>query len=930
MLHDCTSTACEVPCPWRGDAFIVPPGVPLGALNQRRRRRPSSNERLKCNDRFHAVPLPSSCSTPSDSPWTPRDHVGACRSRPRTSWSAISRVGVGETDGSWAHSRRRGRGSLSSAATVELGGGGGGVGAVAVDFGGSGSSSGSSSGVFEEVGVSRDGGNTVSVSVSHVDDIDVEEDEQEEEHQREEQFVLGEQQQQQGGDAIGEEANVAGPRLGVGTDAYSRQLIGGLTKLSRSGLWKASFKVLRVEQALNARKASIAQENGQEYSSSWPVVEPKAYNTILAALSRAEKWEEAVLLLKEMETRGIHRDAVSYACLITACGRGKQWKKALSALHEMRDLGIKPNSFVYSAAIDACAKGRQWQKALVLLRDMEEVDGLPPNLICYNSAADACSKAGRPGEALALLSKMRKVGIRPNEVSYLSVISACSRMGDWKQALMLLDEMIVYGVNPDLKCYCSAITACGKGGKWKEALELVDAMHKDGPPPNDYCYNAAISACGKSGQWHRSKELLSIMRERGVPPDLISFNSAIDACGKSGRWDEGLKIFVDMVKASEEPWNPSMDHPKPPTPDATTYGAIITACSRGKQWQMALRFLEDMEKKGVERTEGVFQATLAGCARVGRWRECIVTLDQMRKNGLQPRAAAYNSVITACGRGGEWQRAIAILQQMSSRGATPDVITLNAAMTACTQARRWKHAKAILDFMRDPTSVPITECGGLPFPTLNIGSASDDLMTEKVPGNGRVNGDPPALRFGDRAPAAATTARRTGIVANAPAISSDTSATFGTGKGADGSRLLQRWTTAEGVWPPRPDAFSFHTVMKALATAGMWEDAVEILEGMVDERRQFLKSNEALQETTGGASQQWPVNIERFRSVFQLEVRNNEIVGHERGCSEFDANDVSPEVSVRAKAMDILMAMETEEKEARLKRQALYDTITRR
>lgn len=70
--------------------------------------------------------------------------------------------------------------------------------------------------------------------------------------------------------------------------------------------------------------------------------------------------------------------------------------------------------------------------------------------------------------------------------------------------------------------------------------------------------------------------------------------------------------------------------------------------------------------------------------------------------------------------------------------------------------------------------------------------------------------------------------------------------------------------------------------------------------------------------------------MERFRSVFQLELRNNEIVGHERGSSEFDANDVSPEVSIRAKAMDILMVMEREEKEARLKRQALYDTITRR
>lgn len=44
---------------------------------------------------------------------------------------------------------------------------------------------------------------------------------------------------------------------------FSRQLIGGLTKLARSGLWKASFKVLRVEQALNARKVAAARENGE-------------------------------------------------------------------------------------------------------------------------------------------------------------------------------------------------------------------------------------------------------------------------------------------------------------------------------------------------------------------------------------------------------------------------------------------------------------------------------------------------------------------------------------------------------------------------------------------------------------------------------------------------------------------------------------------
>ncbi|CAM9509758.1 unnamed protein product [Ectocarpus sp. 4 AP-2014] len=915
--------------PWRGGAFVAPAVPSSAALSQQqhgggaswlkcRRRRPRSNGIAEC---LHAVPSPRSCSSPAS---ISLSQASIQPGRPHARRPAARAGG-----------NARKRGSHSSAAPQTLadpavhdrcGGGIAAGGGIEVDM------FGSSGGMFGDVTgdvVSMDESNMSAAAAAALGD----DDHVEMMGTRPEEPQQQQQQQQQAHLNGTEEEEVGGveAEIGSGMDAYSRQLIGGLTKLARNGLWKASFKVLRVEQALNARKVSAAQANGEEYSSSWPVVEQKAYNTILAALSRAGKWEEAVLLLKEMETRGIQRDAVSYACLIAACGRGMQWERALISLAEMRDVGIKANSFVYSAAIDACAKGRQWQKALILLRDMEVVDGLPANLICYNAAADACGKAGRPGEALALLAKMQKVGIKPNEVSYLSVISACSRVGDWKRALLLLDEMIVMGVQPDLKCYCSAITACGKGGRWKQALGLLNMMHKDGPPPNDYCYNAAISACGKSGQWREAKDLLSTMRDRGVPPDLISYNSAIDACGKGGRWEEGLKIFVGMVKAAEESWDADTGHPKPPTPDATTYGAAITACSRGKQWQMALRFLEDMEKKGVERTEGVFQATLAGCARMGRWRECIVTLDQMRKSGLQPRAAAYNSVITACGRGGEWQRAIAILKQMSSRGATPDVITLNAVMTSCAQSQRWKQARVILDFMRDPNNVATIECGGLLFPVLDINGASTDRNIV-VDGLGRKNGEV-TVGNGGRAPAEARSEDR---AVGVPSTSTTSSSSI-SNQDNGGTPVKRRRTREGGSWPPRPDAVSFHTVTKALATEGMWHEAVELLEEMVEERRRFLRSDEAFLETTVGGGrgegrqqqQQWPVNIDRFRGVFEMELKNNEVVGHEQrgGWSEFE---VSPQVSLRAKAMDLLMVMEREEKEARLKRQTLYDNIARR
>lgn len=91
-----------------------------------------------------------------------------------------------------------------------------------------------------------------------------------------------------------------------------------------------------------------------------------------------------------------------------------------------------------------------------------------------------------------------------------------------------------------------------------------------------------------------------------------------------------------------------------------------------------------------------------------------------------------------------------------------------------------------------------------------------------------------------------------------------------------------------------------------------------------------MRSEDVLETGNPG---EWPVSIDRFRSVFQLELKNNEVVGHERGGGGWSgpsALSVSPEVSLRAKAMGVLSVMEREDKEARLKRQALYETIARR
>lgn len=86
----------------------------------------------------------------------------------------------------------------------------------------------------------------------------------------------------------------------------------------------------------------------------------------------------------------------------------------------------------------------------------------------------------------------------------------------------------------------------------------------------------------------------------------------------------------------------------------------------------------------------------------------------------------------------------------------------------------------------------------------------------------------------------------------------------------------------------------------------------------------LLRSDQASVETPGGSNKLWALDIERFRSIFRLVLRGNEIVG-ERQLAGF-----SQEVELRAKAMDVLIGIEKKEQEAGLRRQMAYRTIARR
>ncbi|CAJ1339279.1 unnamed protein product [Effrenium voratum] len=252
------------------------------------------------------------------------------------------------------------------------------------------------------------------------------------------------------------------------------------------------------------------------------LVEPNfvTYGAALSALSRGEKWREALELFTVLPQRGVESGIISVTATLTACGRAACWQEALELLSWARQEHLQPTVICYSSALSALERGNRWDCALGLFAEMEE------NYIA------------------------------PNTISFSAAISACEKCGQWQTSLRLLEQMYHREVAPDVVCYSAAISSCEKAAEWAMALFLLAEMPRARCEANAISYNAAMGACENCNQWQAAIQLFEDMEPK-VTPTVRTFNVLISACRH--QWQLATGLFSTAVQRQLElsvpgPW----------------------------------------------------------------------------------------------------------------------------------------------------------------------------------------------------------------------------------------------------------------------------------------------------------------------------------------------------------------------------------------
>jgi len=230
-----------------------------------------------------------------------------------------------------------------------------------------------------------------------------------------------------------------------------------------------------------------------------------SYNTIIGALSRMGRSEDAFAMLDRMKRSGLKPDKFTYTSLIRAC---VQEGDIQELLFDMQEQGVQPDVVMYNTMIRSLCDKYQWFEAKKLVTEMES-RGLKPDSKTYGLLMSGLLKANKASACLTLFETacvdQRTASLTENVHLYTTAIAASAAIGNHERALELVSRMNVAGVKPNMKTLTALMSACLSSGKADLACDLYSRIDA----PDGYAMLIGIRSMCAKGDLDSASEFLA-------------------------------------------------------------------------------------------------------------------------------------------------------------------------------------------------------------------------------------------------------------------------------------------------------------------------------------------------------------------------------------------------------------------------------------
>ncbi|RLM93998.1 hypothetical protein C2845_PM08G16700 [Panicum miliaceum] len=382
-------------------------------------------------------------------------------------------------------------------------------------------------------------------------------------------------------------------RLHPGHDALLTLLLASPTAPHRSlpGLLvKALLRQARLRDAFRAAAAGAPPDAA-------------AFNALLAALSRAGRFDELWAARAAMARAEVRPDARTFNILVPALCRGEDAERAQGFLEELEEQGFERDVVTYNTLLAGyCRRGRL-QDADHLF-DIMPHRRVPPDLVSHTILIDGLCKAWRLKDARRMFDRMVQSGLCPDAVAYSVLITGYCNEGRLREARSLLMEIVGSGLSAVAFALRVVIEGHVKFRKLLTCLNMVAPLRKYGVVIPSQSYSCLIGALCNEMRPNAARGLLQWMIEDGHSPRLQMYNMIVNCFCQCDNPKEALDVKVEMMSREVKP-------------DHDTYRSLITCLCRLGRSLDGQSVMVEMIESGSRPNESICAALICGFCKEG-------------------------------------------------------------------------------------------------------------------------------------------------------------------------------------------------------------------------------------------------------------------------------------------------------------------------
>ncbi|XP_020591258.1 LOW QUALITY PROTEIN: pentatricopeptide repeat-containing protein At4g20090-like [Phalaenopsis equestris] len=364
----------------------------------------------------------------------------------------------------------------------------------------------------------------------------------------------------------------------------------------------------------------------------------------------------ALHLFRSIPPRGLRPDAYTYTTLIAALSRTSRLDDAFALLDEMQLDGVAPASATFNSLLHAILRTGDLRRAANLARYML-LKGCPPTLATYNTLVHGLCRHARLEEALALIDRMvLRDGLVPNEVTYGALVDGLVKLGRIVDARRVFDVMRERGVRAN-----EAVRSDGT----EEAMNLWAVMISDGVKPNEVLYTALVDGLARHQKVAEAEDVIAKMTAGGCNPNVRTFSALMWGHFRSGNSHQALATWTKMVRCGCEP-------------NQVSYSILINGlCGEGKVKE-GMMVWKNMVSRGCTPDVMAYTAMIRGLCIAGNVDAGLrLFYDMMARGDAEPDAVAYNALFDGLIKADRLIQAFDLLSSMLERDCDPDEVTCN-------------------------------------------------------------------------------------------------------------------------------------------------------------------------------------------------------------------------------------------------------------